>query len=88
MKYYRVKQDTFLWKEGAIIKLNSDGKGYTAIEDIWDAVPTVDSEYISMRIVEHPDNSEFFERVYADDIKGRIFRTKDELVELYQKTFK
>ena len=87
MKYYRVKQDNFLWKEGAIIKLSDNGTGYTALEDIWNAVPAVNSEYISARIIEHPDNAAFFERVYPDSIKERLFRTKDALVAKYKESF-
>jgi hypothetical protein len=85
MKHYRVKKDTFLWKEGAIIKLESDG--YKAIEDVWDAVPCIGTEYISARIIEHIDNAEFFERVYPDNIKGKIFRTKVQLIEFYKENF-
>jgi hypothetical protein len=88
MKYYRVKKDTFLWKEGAIIKCADDEKGYVAIEDVWDAVPCVGNEYISKRIIEHSGNAEFFERVYPDSIKGKLFRTKDQLITMYQDAFK
>lgn len=87
MKYYRVKKDTFLWREGAIIKSDECDKGYTAIEDIWDAVPCIEGEYISSRIIEHPDNSSFFERVYPDSIKGKLFKTKDQLISIYKETF-
>jgi len=78
MKYYRVKQTNFLWKEGAII---SD-------RDVWNKTDDNGNEYISARIIEHPDNAEFFERVYYTSIKGQIFRTKDQLVEMYEKAFK
>lgn len=88
MKYYRVIKDTFLWKEGAILSNSYDNnKGYVAIEDIWNKVP-IGGEYISAEIIEHPDNSDFFERVYSDDIKGKIFRTKDEILGVYKKSFK
>lgn len=86
MKYYRVKKDTFLWKQGAILK--QEGNGYRALEDIWDAIPVVGGEYISTRIVEHRDNAAFFERIYQDTITGRLFRTKDQLSVLYEETFK
>lgn len=86
IKYYRVKKDNFLWKEGAI--LTDEGKGqYSAIQDIWDNNPCVGEEYISSRIIEHPDSSEYFERVYPDTFKGNIYRTKDKLVEIYRETF-
>lgn len=94
MKHYRVKKDTFIWKAGAIIvdsvpsSSTGAGAGYKSIEDIWDAVPTVGVEYISGRIVEHPDNAEFFERVYPDTLGGKIYRTKDQLAEHYNNAFK
>lgn len=74
-----------MWKEGAII--SNVTTGYTAIEDIWDKVP-LGGEYISARIVEHPDNSVFFERVYQDSVKGSFYRTADQLREAYNKSFK
>lgn len=89
MKYYRVKQDTFMWKEGAILSHNpQEDKGYVAIEDVWNAVPTIGEEYISSRIIEDPANSGWFERVYPDTLMGKIFHTKDQLVNLYNKSFK
>jgi hypothetical protein len=92
VKYYRVKKDTFIWKDGAVLKegnySGSSTSGYRAIEDIWDATPTIGTEYISARIVEHPDNSEFFERVYQDTIGGKVFKTKDQIVQLYNDSFK
>ena len=91
MKHYRVKKDTFLWKAGAIISnsvaTGGQENGYAAIEDIWDAVPTR-GEYISAAIIEHPDNAQFFERVYPDTLGGKIYRTKDQFVELYSNAFK
>lgn len=90
-KYYRVKQDTFLWDAGAIIKsgtYNSGSEGYTAIQDIWDAVPTIGGEYISSKIVEHEGNSAFFERVYPDTLNGKIFKTKDKILDFYKESFK
>ncbi len=89
MKYYIVKKDNFMWKAGAILKLINEGSngGYKTIEDVWDAVPCIDAEYISARIIEHPDNAEFFERVYPDTISGKFYRTKEQLVALYKKTF-
>lgn len=90
-KHYRVKQDTFLWKAGAILIEQNEGQsnhGYTAIEDVWDATPTIGNEYITYKIIEHPDNEIFFERVYPDTLKGHIYRTKDQLVEVYNAAFK
>lgn len=86
-KYYRVKKDTFLWKEGAI--LQDQGKGqYVAVEDIWDAVAEVKGEYISAKIIESKDNAEFFDRVYPDTIGGKLYHTKDALIAKYKETFK
>lgn len=87
-KYYRVKKDTFLWKEGAILKY-SDGVsngGYEPIQDIWD-VANNEGEYISSQIVEDPVNAEYFERVYPDTIKGNVFKTADKLRAQYKKAF-
>lgn len=94
MKHYRVKQDTFLWKAGAILSdegtsaSNPATHGYDAVEDVWDATPTIGQEYISARIIEHPDNAAFFERVYPDTLTGKIYYTRDQLVELYNGAFK
>ena len=87
-KYYRVKKDTFLWKEGAILKNNYDnGKGYKAIQDIWNSTEALGEEYISHRIIEAEDNKEWFENVYPDSLKGSIYRTKDQMVEFYKGAF-
>lgn len=89
-KYYRVKKDTFLWKEGAILKkaCMRDGVwGYEPIQDIWDVTNDQKDEYISSPIVEHPVNAEYFERVYPDTINGNVFKTADKLREQYRKAF-
>jgi hypothetical protein len=85
-KYYRVKKDNFIWKEGAILT-DQDEERYIGIEDIWNTVTGVKDEYISARIIEHPDNHEYFERVYPDTITGKLYRTKDQMVEMYKKAF-
>ncbi len=93
-KYYRVKKDTFMWKEGAILRADSDLNaidpvgGYRAVEDIWDSTPINGAEYISARIIEHPLNADIFERVYPDSITGKLFKTKDQLLDMYSKAFK
>lgn len=87
-KFYRVKKDNFLWKEGAIISNRKDGSGYLPVEDIWNATPANGDEYISGRIIEHEDNADFFERVYPDTVGGSLYRTKDQMIEMYQKAFK
>lgn len=69
-KYYRVKQDTFLWNKGAI--LQKCDSGYRPISDLWDATDVNESEYISSRIIESDDNAVFFERVYDISILGKV----------------
>lgn len=85
-KFYRVKKDTFMWKEGAILT-DQDKQQYVAVEDIWNAIESLHGEYISARIIEDKGNAEYFERVYPDTIKGKIYRTKDQLTELYKNSF-
>lgn len=95
-KYYRVKKDNFLWEEGAILvsfdKINvavtPENKGYEPIEDIWNSTPVNGPEYISARIIEHPNNTDYFERVYPDTILGKFYYTKDQLVTKYKEAFK
>jgi len=84
-KYYRVKKDTFMWKEDAILFVDNDNHCH-AIEDIWNNVD-IKNEYISAHIIEHPDNGDWFERVYKDNIVGHIYKTKDQLIEQYKKSF-
>lgn len=74
-----------MWKEEAII--TSSGSGYHAIEDIWDKVP-LSTEYISDHIIEHLGNEDFFERVYKDSMAGNLFRTADQMREIYKGSFK
>jgi len=87
-RYYRVLEDNFLWKKGAII---SDRKTvnhfYPIQEDVWDHVPC-GNEYISGGIINHPDNAIFFERVYPDTVSGKFFQTKDQVIQAYEKAFK
>ena len=88
-KYYRVKKNTFMWEEGAILKLNygsgSDG-GYMAISDLWDASEYVDDEYISKKIIEDKSNSEWFERVYSINLlKSTVYKIKEEAIEIVAK---
>lgn len=91
-KYYRVTKDNFLWKEGAILQeftTNYGHQGYKAIEDIWDVVPEfTDQEYITAHIMEHKEVSQYFERVYSATVSGKLFKTKDQLLDLYQTAFK
>lgn len=90
-KYYRVKKDTFMWLEGAILKFDEDSGsegGYTAISDLWDAAD-LDGEYISKRIIEAPENTVWFERVY--EVKGlskMVYMTKEKAREAVNKLFK
>lgn len=90
-KYYRLKKDTFLWREGAILKFSPSlgrAAGYLPIEDIWNTTGHQTEEYISAPIIEHPDNAEYFERVYPNTLGGKLFHTKDQLLEIYNKSFK
>lgn len=85
MKYYRVKKDTFMWEENAI--LTDQGKGqYVGISDIWNKTED-QTEYISANLIEDPDLSDYFERVYQDNLNGSIFRLADQMKEVYQNAF-
>ncbi len=91
-KYYRLKKDTFLWKQGAILVSQPtngtcDKEGYFPEEDIWDTTPENKGEYISARIIEHPNSVEWFERVYPDNMTGRLYHTKDQLIQKYNQLF-
>lgn len=93
-KYYRVLKDNFLWKEGVILKFGSKNWvewWYVPIEDIWNKTEfqtTNWREYISAPIVEADSNKDFFERIYTDDLKRKVFKTKDQLTEFYKNNFK
>ena len=67
-KYYRVKTDTFMWDEGAII--SSDGEGYRSIDELYDHVELKD-EYVNDHIVENTANAAYFERVYKVELGDR-----------------
>lgn len=84
--YFRVKKDTFLWEEGAI--LFDKGNGHVVpIEDIWNKTEN-QTEYITRRIVEDPNNADYFEKVYKDSITGNLYKTKDQLVSMFKAVFK
>lgn len=87
-KYYRVKKDNFLWKEGAILQISGPTSVYRPIEDIWDNTPCNGNEHISSRIIENENNLEWFERVYKDNIAGSLYRTADQLKQTYKDAFK
>lgn len=63
-KFYRVKEDNFLWKKGAILKKESDDNGYAPIDELWDTTDDNGEEYITAKIIEAPENAKYFERVY------------------------
>lgn len=90
-KYYRVKKDTFMWDEGAILKydgsLGGHG-GYQPVSDIWNAIDLKDvDEYISGHIIEN--NPEWFERVYEISVFGKItYGTKEAAKAAATKLFK
>ena len=80
-KYYRVKKDTFIWEEGAILEYDSSLSftshgGYRPIEDIWDTTEHNGGEYISAPIIEN--NPDWFEKVYKDKVNKVLFITKEE----------
>lgn len=67
VKYYRVKQDTFLWEKGAILSSNSDG--YVPTNEVWNKFED-QNEYISHNIVEK--NPDWFERVYPINLLSKV----------------
>lgn len=88
-KYYRVKEDNFLWKKGAILTNPPSSNGYYPIEDIWDNTPCNGTEYISKQIIEHEQNAKYFERVYLQSgVVRSIYRTADQLKKLYNNNMK
>lgn len=85
-KYYRVKEDNFMWSKGAIIRKDSDG--YRSVNDIYNSVE-LKTEYISTHIIENPANERFFERVYKVDLLSRtVFKLKEEARALLDKEYK
>lgn len=83
VKYYKVKVDTFLWREGAVLSYDEDeDDGYMPIEDLWNT--TDKSEYISAPIIENPLNEIYFERVY---MTGGVLRNKLETTDYYKTIF-
>ena len=83
MKYYRVKQDNFLWQKDAILTNEKDINGYMAIEDIWDTTEFTKTDYVSTKIVEN--NPKYFERVYNNNLEKHIFVTSNELKKIFNK---
>lgn len=83
-KYYRALQDSFLWKEGAILKYSSEDRGYSPIEDVWDNTPHNGDEYITKDIIEHENNKAYFERVYKKGASDEGFITADEFKKNHQ----
>ena len=84
--YFRVKKDTFLWAEGAILS-DKGNREVLPIEDIWNKTQN-QGEYITRRIIEDPNNADYFEKVYKDSITGNLYKTKDQLVDMYKAVFK
>jgi len=93
-KYYRVKKDTFICLKDAILSNSVDAKVYKPVEDVWDKTPVnaapggVGTAGFIARLVEHESNADIFERVYKDSISGKLFQTKDQIVESYNNAFK
>lgn len=63
-KFYRVKEDNFLWKQGCILKKENNDDGYRPIDELWDVTEDNGDEYISAHIIEDKANEKYFERVY------------------------
>lgn len=89
-KYYRVVQDTFIWKKGAILEFNAslgNEGGYEAINDLWDACD-LNGEWITSNIIESPENVAYFERVYNVGKQDKmVFATKAKAQELANSMF-
>lgn len=88
-KYYRVKQDNFMWEKGAILKrsenLGSKDScyGYEPINDLYNAGDN-QTEYISGYIIE--SRPEWFERVYPVNLVTKtVYKLKEEAKELFSK---
>ena len=79
-KYYRVKRDTFLWEEGAILRENEQRNGYIPLQDVWNKTEN-QSEYITKNLIEN--NPDWFERVYEGSIDKLTFVTKEQLKKVY-----
>lgn len=93
-KFYRVKKDTFMWDEGAILQLNKDLKslnisqsgGYMAIDELFHATE-IGEEYISANIIEN--NPEWFERVYpVSHLTKVVYELKDKAKEMLARNYK
>lgn len=83
-KYYRVIKDNFLWNKWTIIVNETGYKWYEPMSDFMKRSEFDTTEYISKQIIEDKINTDFFERVYTDDITWKIFKTKDEMIKLYE----
>lgn len=87
-KFYRVKQDTPQWEEGAILKRN-DETGYSAISDLWDTFTEKYPKdyYETEAIIEN--NPDWYERVYEVSVLGKAkFLAKDAAKEVHKKLHK
>lgn len=87
-KYYRVKEDNFLWKKGAILEMKEGESGYNPISDLWDNTEVNGTEYITARIVEAPENAKYFERVYEmSQGKKAVYLVKEKAQEAAAKFY-
>ena len=89
-KYYRVKQDNFMWQKGAILESNDQGSkgGYQPVDntDLWDTTDLNGDEFISKRIIEN--SPEWFERVYKVNLlKRAVYVLKDKAKELLDRDY-
>jgi len=87
-KYYRVKEDTFMWDKGAVIESGhgcNDHDGYKEINDLYNHVE-LSSEYISAHIIENPANARFFKRVYPVNLVSKtVYKLKEEARDFFSK---
>lgn len=87
-KFYKVLEDNFLWKKGAILKKDADENGYSPIDELWDTTDHNDGEYITAKIIEDPINAKYFERVYeVSKGKKAVYLVKEKAQELASKYY-
>lgn len=78
-KYYKVLKDTFMWEKDAIISNEDDSGRYQTINTLFDKDVDLKEEYISSRIIEHKNNSDFFVEVFpVNGLKKTVYLVKEE----------
>lgn len=85
MKYYKVKEDTFMWEKGAIISDEGCSGQYRSINPIWDKLED-QKEWIGDSVIEDKVNAKYFERVYPVNlITKTVYKLKEEAKQLLAK---